>query len=234
MIRIRPSSERGHFDHGWLDTWHTFSFGEFHDPEQMSFSVLRVINEDRVAPGMGFPEHPHRDMEIITYVVAGKIAHKDSTGGAGVIGPGRVQHMSAGRGVRHSEFNPSQTDAVHLLQIWILPRERGLQPSYTERDFPELARRNQLRLIASPDGGDGSITIQQDARLFGALLDADNSLRHTFAPGRKGWIQVINGELLIDGDRAALAAGDGAAIEDERTITMDARADAEFLLFDLP
>ena len=232
MIQVRRASDRGHFDHGWLDTWHTFSFGEYHDPQHMGFSVLRVMNEDRVAPALGFPEHPHRDMEIITYVVAGRIAHQDSTGGEGVIGPGRVQHMSAGRGVRHSEYNPSKTEPVHLLQIWILPRERGLPPSYTERELPEETRRNRLKLIASPDGADYSIVMQQDARMFAALVDPGRGVQHGFARGRSGWLQVVKGKVDVNG--VALEAGDGAAITAEHSIAISARASAEILLFDLP
>jgi redox-sensitive bicupin YhaK (pirin superfamily) len=232
VIQIRKSHDRGHFDHGWLDTYHTFSFGEYHDARWMGFSVLRVINEDVVAAGMGFPEHPHRDMEIITYVIAGQLAHKDSTGGAGVIGPGKIQHMTAGRGVRHSEFNPSQTEPVHLLQIWILPRERGLPPAYHEREFPKSDRRNQLRLLASSDGSNGSVPIQQDARMFASLLEMGKAVSHAFGSGRSGWIQLIRGELDVGG--TVLEAGDGGAIVDEVATTIRARDDAEFLLFDLP
>ena len=218
-------------NHGWLNTYHTFSFGEYHDPKQMGFRSLRVINEDFVAPGQGFGMHPHRDMEIITYIVKGQLKHQDSMGNGEVITPGEVQHMSAGSGVMHSEFNPSKTDPVHLLQIWIQPAQRGITPGYSQKRFVDSERHNRLRIVASPDGTDGSIRINQDASLFAINLDAGSEVSHEVAPGRHGWAQVIRGEINVNG--ATLSAGDGAAISNEPSITISASQDTELLLFDL-
>jgi len=231
MILLRPSHERGHMNHGWLSTHHTFSFGEYNDPKHMGFRSLRVINEDFVAPGQGFGKHPHRDMEIITYIVKGQLKHEDSMGNGEVITPGEVQHMSAGSGVQHSEFNPSNTEPVHLLQIWIQPAERGITPGYSQKRFADTERHNRLRIVASPDGADGSIPINQDASLFAMNLDAGSDVSHEFAPGRHGWVQVIRGEIDVNGTK--LSAGDGAAISDEKSITITASNDVELLLFDL-
>ncbi len=233
MIAIRRSEERGHADHGWLDTRHTFSFADYHDERFMGFSDLRVINEDRVRPGQGFGTHGHRDMEIISYVLEGELAHRDSMGNGSTIRPGEVQRMSAGTGVRHSEMNPSPDQPVHFLQIWILPREQGLRPGYEQKAFPAAERRGRLRLVASPDGRDGSVTIHQDATLAVATLSAGEQVRHELSPGRVAWVQVARGEVRLNG--TALRAGDGAAVSDEAVLEIAARAqdDSEILLFDL-
>jgi len=232
MIQVRRSSERGHFYHGWLDTYHTFSFGDYADPRHTSFRVLRVMNEDRVAPGQGFPTHGHRDMEIITCVLAGALAHQDSLGHGAVLRPGELQHMSAGTGIQHSEFNPSTTEPVHLYQIWLFPERRGLPPGYGQRAFPAAERHNRLRLVASPDGGDGSLPIRQDARLYLASLDRGQAVTHPFAPGRHGWLQVLRGDVQLA--EVTLSAGDGAALSDEPALRVQATSDAEVMLFDLP
>jgi quercetin 2,3-dioxygenase len=231
MITLRPAKERGHFDHGWLDTYHSFSFSEYHDPAHMGFRVLRVINEDRVDPKAGFPPHSHRDMEIITYVLAGALAHKDSMGNGSVIRPGDVQRMSAGTGVTHSEHNASETEPVHLLQIWILPEKRGLSPSYEEKKFAPVEKHGRLRLIASRDAAEGSVTIHQDARVYASLLDPGRVVRHTLDRGRGAWLHLVSGAATVNG--TALATGDGAAIENEGTLEIRADEPAELLLFDL-
>jgi len=231
MIRVRRSAERGHFDHGWLDTYHTFSFSGYYDPDHQGFRSLRVINEDRVAPGRGFDTHGHRDMEIVTYVLEGTLAHRDSLGSSGSLRPGELQRMTAGTGITHSEFNPSEVEPVHLYQIWLFPERRGLAPSYDQRPFPEADRRNQLKLVASPDGRDGSLAIRQDARLFLASLTEGNDVSHSMAGGRHAWLQVLRGRVELNG--TALAAGDGAAATDERILTLRAVAPSEVLLFDL-
>ncbi len=232
MIALRPGSQRGHFNHGWLDTFHSFSFGDYHDPAHMGFATLRVINEDRVAAAQGFPTHPHKDMEIITYVLSGALEHRDSLGTSSVIRPGEVQRMSAGRGVTHSEFNASRTQQVHLLQIWIRPQERGLEPSYEQKSFPaEAAPRNRLQLLASPDGAEGSVTIHQDARLLRAVVKPGDSIRHELAPRRQVWVQAVRGEARLNGQ--ILKAGDGAAVTDERALSIEPITEAELLVFDL-
>jgi quercetin 2,3-dioxygenase len=231
MITVRKSSDRGHFNFGWLDTHHTFSFGHYYDAKQMSFRSLRVINEDVVAPGQGFPEHPHDNMEIITYILSGELAHKDSLGSAHTIRPGDVQHMTAGAGIEHSEFNPSSAEPVHLLQIWIKPQERNLKPTYDQTHFPEDTRRDQLRLVASPDGQDGAIRIFQDVRLYASLLTEGKSVTHPLPPGRHAWVQVGRGSVTLNG--TTLAQGDGAAVSDEVQLTIRAVQDADLLLFDL-
>jgi redox-sensitive bicupin YhaK (pirin superfamily) len=231
-ITIRPAKERGHADHGWLDTWHTFSFSDYHDPRFMGFRVLRVINEDIVAPGRGFPTHGHRDMEIITYVLAGALEHRDSLGTGSTIRPGEVQRMSAGTGVRHSEANASRTEPVHLLQIWIEPARRGVEPGYEQKTVADPDTRGRLRLIASPDGADGSVTIHQDARVYATRLGPGERVVHRLAPGRHAWVHVARGVLTLQGQ--PLAAGDGAAISGESTVTLAGDPDAEALLFDLP
>jgi len=231
MIRIRPSAERGGRDHGWLKTHHTFSFSDYWDPTWMGFRSLRVINEDWVAPNTGFPTHPHRDMEIITYVLEGKLEHKDSLGTGSVILPGDGQRMTAGSGIRHSEFNPSTTDAVHLLQIWIQPEKAALPPSYEQKSFPEAEKRGKFRLIASREASDGSVKINQDAKLYVALLKPEENVAHEFAAGRHGWLQVARGSVELNGQK--LEQGDGAAISDEKTLIIKGTKDAEVLLFDL-
>jgi quercetin 2,3-dioxygenase len=230
MIRIRRAGDRGHFDHGWLNTFHTFSFADYHDPDHMGFRSLRVINEDRVAPGQGFGAHRHRDMEIVSYVLEGALAHRDSMGNSGVIRPGDVQRMSAGTGVQHSEFNGSESEPVHFLQIWILPERRAIPPSYEQKKFPAEAKRGRLRLVGSKDGRDGSLTIQQDADLYATLLDAGEMVRHPIATGRFAWLQVARGEVELNGN--ALSAGDGAAVSGERELAITGQ-EAELLLFDL-
>ncbi|HVS40279.1 MAG TPA: pirin family protein [Gemmataceae bacterium] len=229
MMQIRRAEERGRYDYGWLDTAHTFSFNTYYDPDHMGFRALRVINEDRVQPGEGFGMHGHRDMEIITVVLEGALEHKDSIGTGSVIGPGRVQRMTAGRGIRHSEFNPSKTDPVHLYQIWIVPENEGLPPTYEERTFDPAEQRGRLRLIASHSGEDGSLTIHQDARLYLAALRPGESVRHELTPGRHAWVQVLRGGVAVNGE--ALKEGDGAALGQEAALT--AEGDGEILLFDL-
>ena len=230
MITLRPSAARGHADHGWLDTFHTFSFADYHDPAHMGFRALRVINEDRVAPGMGFGTHPHRDMEILTYILAGRLAHKDSMGHGREITPGQLQAMSAGTGITHSEFNPSRTDPVHLLQIWLLPDRRGHTPRYAEWS-PVPGNTDELTLLASPDGRENSAAIHQDALLFLVKLPAAAQITRVLAPERAAWLQVMRGTLTVNGH--TLAAGDGAAIENEPALTLAATTSAEALLFDL-
>jgi redox-sensitive bicupin YhaK (pirin superfamily) len=229
MITIRRAKDRGHANHGWLDTNHTFSFADYYDPDFMGFRSLRVINEDRVEAGVGFGTHAHRDMEIISYVLEGTLAHRDSMGTGSQIKPGDVQRMSAGTGVTHSEMNPSEDEPVHFLQIWILPAERGIQPSYEQKHFDDASRRDTLRLVASPDGSDGSVTIHQDVRLYAALLD-NTAVTHQLPPDRYGWVQVTRGEVDVNGQ--TLRAGDGASITGEPQVTLAGR-DAEVLLFDL-
>jgi len=233
MLTIRKSEERGRFDHGWLDTRHTFSFADYHDPAHMGFRALRVVNEDVVLPGQGFGTHGHRDMEILSYVIEGTLAHRDSTGGVGALVQGEVQRMSAGTGVRHSEFNGSLTEPVHFLQIWLLPDRPGHAPGYEQRAFSEGERRGALRLVASPDGADGSLTIHQDARVYAALLARGEAVERSLAPGRHAWVQVVRGEVEVNGAR--LRAGDGAALSEERTLRIAGAGDtmAELLLFDL-
>jgi redox-sensitive bicupin YhaK (pirin superfamily) len=231
MITIRKSEERGHFDLGWLDTYHTFSFDQYYDPTHMHFRSLRVINEDRVAPGQGFPTHSHRDMEIITYILSGALEHRDSMGNGSVIRPGDVQRMTAGTGVSHSEFNPSESEAVHLLQIWILPKTHGLTPGYEEKAFAEEERRGRLRLIASDDGREGSVTINQDARVYATLLDAGEIVTHPLQPTRHAWLQVARGTVRLNG--MELKQGDGAAVSKESELSISAHDRVELLLFDL-
>lgn len=231
MIEVRRSDERGYADHGWLKTRHTFSFAEYHDPRHMGFRALRVINDDRVAPGAGFPTHPHRDMEILTYVVQGAVRHRDNLGRATVIRPGDVQRMSAGTGVTHSEFNASKTEETRLLQVWLLPSRQGLEPGYEQRHLPASERRGRLRLVASRDGRDGSITVHQDADVYAGLFGRGDGAIHEIAAGRGVWIQVVRGELRADDTR--LAEGDGAAVEGERLVSLTGEGEAEILLFDL-
>ncbi len=236
MITIRPAAERGHARFGWLDSRHSFSFGEYYDPVHMGFGPLRVINEDRVAPGAGFPTHGHRDMEIISYVLDGALEHRDSIGTGAVIRPGEVQRMSAGTGIRHSEYNHSRSAPVHFLQIWIMPEADGIAPGYEQKAFPESERRNALRLVASRDGRDGAITIHQDVDLYAALLDPERSTTLTLRKGRKVWLQVARGSVTVDGTTvvpATLKEGDGAAISDVETLTITGVEPAEILLFDM-
>ena len=231
MIAFRDRMARGTSRTGWLDSRHTFSFAQYYDPAQMGFRSLRVVNEDRVIPGAGFPAHSHRDMEIITYVLEGALEHKDSLGNGAVIRPGEVQRMSAGTGITHSEFNPSKSEPVHFLQIWILPDRAGLAPSYEQKAFAPEERRGRLRLVAAPDGKDGAVTVHQDARLFVATLDAGERVAHDLAPGRGAWLQVARGIVALNGTE--LREGDGAAVDGEPKITVEAETDAEILLFDL-
>ena len=233
MLTVRKSDERGHFDHGWLDTRHTFSFADYYDPGFMGFRDLRVINEDRVRPGAGFPTHGHADMEIVSYVLEGALAHRDSLGNGSVIRPGEVQRMSAGTGVRHSEKNPSSTEPLHFLQIWVLPGERGLSPSYEQKPFPAGERLNRLRLVASPGAGEGSLVLHQDVRLYATLIAERARVRHGLEIGRHAWVQVARGQIHANG--TALAAGDGAAVSNERTLELEgvSGGEAEVLLFDL-
>jgi redox-sensitive bicupin YhaK (pirin superfamily) len=231
MITIRKSNERGHFDHGWLDTYHTFSFDQYYDPAQVHFRSLRVINEDRVAAAHGFPMHSHRDMEIITYILSGALEHRDSMGNGSVIRPGDVQRMTAGTGVSHSEFNPSRSETCHLLQIWITPNARNLSPSYEQKAFSDDERHGTLRLIAAPGGEDGAVTINQDARVYASLLDAGQTIAQRIDPGRHVWLQLARGGLKVNG--ADLGAGDGAGINNESRVEISAAEASEFLLFDL-
>ncbi len=232
MITLRKSRERGSADHGWLQSLHSFSFADYHDPAHMGFGPLRVINEDRVAPGSGFGTHGHRDMEIISYVLEGELAHKDSMGNGSVIRPGDVQRMSAGSGVRHSEYNHASDRTTHFLQIWIEPDVTGIAPSYEEKRFTDADRQGRLCLIASPDGADGSVRIHQDARLYAARLAAGQSLAANLPAGRLGYLHLIHGRVTLDGQR--LEGGDAAKIRDESRLAIGGEADSELLLFDLP
>ncbi len=231
MIRIRRSKDRGHANHGWLDTYHTFSFADYRDADFMGFSELRVLNQDRVQARKGFQTHGHRDMEIVTYVLEGVLEHKDSMGNGSQMRPGEVQLMSAGTGVTHSEFSASD-DELHFLQMWILPARTGTTPRYEQQEFPEAERRGRLRLVVSPDGHDGSLTIGQDVRLFAGLLDGAEAFSHELPNQRSAWLHVARGELTVNGYR--LSAGDGAAIRDESILNFERGSAAEFVLWDLP
>ena len=231
MISILRAGERGSADHGWLDTRHTFSFGDYYDERHMGFRDLRVLNEDRVKPGHGFPTHAHRDMEILSWVLEGSLEHRDSLGNGSVIRPGELQRMSAGSGVRHSEGNPSESEALHFLQIWVLPEKNGLPPGYEQKSFPEEDRRGRLRLLASPEGSAGSVSIGQDVRLSGALWERPESFAYELSPGRAAWVQVARGAIELNGRR--LQAGDGAAVTDEPRLELKGEDGAEALLFDL-
>jgi len=231
MISIRQSKERGHFDHGWLNTYHTFSFDQYHDPRYMGFRSLRVINEDFVAAGRGFPKHGHRDMEIVTYILEGALKHEDSMGNGSTIRPGDVQRMTAGTGVRHSEQNASTNERVHLLQIWILPNAENLTPGYEQKAFSEEERRGQLRLIASKDGRDGSVEVHQDISLFASMLDAGQEVERTMDPARYAWIQVARGAITVNGESGS--QGDGVIVVGESELKIKAEEPGEILLFDL-
>jgi redox-sensitive bicupin YhaK (pirin superfamily) len=231
MITIMRSKDRGTADFGWLQSRHSFSFGHYYNPQQMGFGNLRVINEDTVLPGKGFGTHGHKDMEIISYVISGALEHKDSMGNGSIIRPGDVQRMSAGTGVRHSEFNPSGTEPVHFLQIWILPEKTGTDPGYEQLHFSGLKRTNRLCLVASHNGKDGSLSIQQDADLYACLLEQGMSVSHALAAGRRSWIQVVRGDIRVNGN--PISSGDAAAVEAEDSLEITAGENAEFLLFDL-
>jgi redox-sensitive bicupin YhaK (pirin superfamily) len=231
MITLRPANERGRTSIGWLESQHSFSFGDYHDRRHMGFRSLRVINDDWISPGMGFGTHPHRDMEIITVVQEGSLEHRDSLGTGSVIKPGEVQRMSAGTGILHSEFNGSVSEPVHLLQIWVLPRAKGLEPSYEQQTFAPAELQGQLKLVASPDGRAGSLTVQQDVALYQAKLATGERVGHRLAPGRAAWIQIGSGAITLNGQR--LSAGDGAAVENEEALEFVGLEPAEFLLFDL-
>ncbi|MFO0694312.1 MAG: pirin family protein [Polyangiales bacterium] len=228
---MRPGNERGHARHGWLDSHHTFSFADYYDPRHMGFRALRVINDDRVDPSMGFPPHPHRDMEIVSYVLEGGLAHKDSMGNGSVIRYGDVQRMSAGTGVRHSEYNASDAEPVHFLQIWLLPERQGLPPGYEQKRFSREEKLGTLRLVASPDGRDGSVTIRTDASLYAGILDAGMKTELPLAKGRHAWVHVARGKAVVNGH--AMGEGDGAAFSDEALVTVEGVDDAEVLVFDL-
>ena len=231
MLAIRHADERGHANHGWLDTFHSFSFADYHDPEHVHYGALRVLNDDRIAGGQGFGAHGHRDMEIVTYVLAGALGHSDSMGNGSTIRPGNVQRMSAGTGVMHSEFNASRDEEAHLLQIWLLPLERGGAPGYEEKVFSDADKRGQLRLVASPDGREGSVTVQSDASIYAALLDGDERAQYAVPAGRRVYVHVARGALDVNGER--LNAGDAAMIEAEDSVTLVNGDKAEVLLFDL-
>ncbi|CUI78172.1 MULTISPECIES: pirin family protein [unclassified Achromobacter] len=231
MLTLRRSAERGHANHGWLDSFHTFSFANYYDPSHMGFGALRVINDDRIAAGRGFGTHGHRDMEIITYVLDGAIAHKDSMGSGSTIQPGNVQRMSAGRGVMHSEFNPRADKETHMLQIWIEPNVTGIAPEYEEKAFTDAQKRGRLQAVVSGDGIDGSMTIHQDVRLYAGLFDGDESATLELAPGRRAWVHVARGSLTVNG--VVLAAGDAVAISDETRVALSGGDNAEVLVFDL-
>ena len=231
MLTLRRSADRGYADHGWLKSFHSFSFAGYHDPRFMGFRSLRVINEDRVDAGRGFPTHGHRDMEIITYVLEGGLAHKDSMGNGSIITPGEVQKMSAGTGVRHSEANPSADESVHLLQIWILPEETDIEPAYEQKKFEDEEKRGRLRLVGSPNGDDGSVTIRQDARLYATLLGPGEQVTHELDANRHAWVQVARGRIELNGQ--TLKQGDGAAVSNETKLTLVGTEPSEVLLFDL-
>ncbi|GHD68410.1 pirin family protein [Jeongeupia chitinilytica] len=231
MIKLRKAGERGHANHGWLDSWHSFSFAGYYDPAHVHFGALRVINDDRVAPGMGFGTHPHSDMEIISYVLEGELEHKDSMGNGSVIRPGSVQRMSAGTGVLHSEFNPSKQNAAHFLQIWVMPDRKGVTPSYEETHFGDEEKRGRLRLVASNDGANGSVTINQDLRLYSGLFDGDETATLPLAADRRAYVHVARGNAEVNG--IALEAGDALMLSDETSVTVAAGQQAEVLVFDL-
>lgn len=231
MFQIRKARERGHADHGWLDSWHTFSFADYYDPGHMGFRSLRVINDDRVQPGMGFGTHPHRDMEIISYVLEGELEHRDSMGNGSVIRSGEVQRMSAGTGITHSEFNHSKSEPVHFLQIWIFPQKTGLSPEYEQKFFPDEAKRGTLKLIASSDGRNGSVTIHQDASLYAAVLDSGDEVVYDILPDRHLWLQVARGKVAAGGH--PLERGDGLGVSVEDRLVIAGLENAEILLFDL-
>ena len=232
MQEIRRARERGHAEHGWLDSWHSFSFADYHDPAHMGFSALRVINEDRIQPGTGFGTHGHRDMEIISYVLEGALGHKDSMGTGSTIVPGDVQRMSAGRGVQHSEQNHNKAGATHFLQIWIEPSVRGIAPGYEQKHFDAASKRGQLRLVASPDGAGGSVTIHQDARIYAGLFDGAERAAHVIAPGRSAYLHVVRGKLTANG--TPLTAGDALKMTGISEVVLEQGEGAEALLFDLP
>ena len=231
MLTLRKAADRGHADHGWLDSHHTFSFADYYDPAQMGFRALRVINDDRVAPGQGFGSHSHRDMEILSYVLEGALAHNDSMGADGVLRPGDVQRMSAGTGVVHSEFNGSKTDPVHFLQIWLKPDSKGIPPGYEQKTFPAAEKRGRLRLVASPNGSTGSLRINADARIYAGVFDAGQNADLTLGEGRHAWVQVAEGRVRVNGQE--LAPGDGVAMSDERHLKIEGVDRAEVLVFDL-
>ena len=231
MITIRPANERGHANHGWLATWHTLSFASSQDPPHTHFRALRVMNEDRVQPGQGFGTHPHHDMEIVTYVLDGALEHKDSMGHGEVLRAGEFQRMSAGTGITHSEFNPSETDPVHLYQIWLFPEEKGIQPSYEQKRFAESERHNRLRLVASRNAQDGSLRIHQDARIYLSTIENGEEIHHDTPAGRHAWLQVLRGSVTLNGH--TLHTSDGAALSDETSLTIQANEESEIMLFDL-
>lgn len=232
MIILRPAHERGHADHGWLQSWHSFSFANYHDPRHVHWGPLRVINEDRVQPGQGFGSHSHRDMEIISYVIDGALAHRDSLGNSAAIVPGEVQRMSAGSGVTHSEYNHDREGATHFLQIWILPRTNGIPPSYEQRTFAEEEKRGRLRVVASPDGAEGSVTLHQDARMYAGLFDGEEHGAVPIADGRLAYMHVVRGSAVVNGH--AVSAGDALLYRDEPEVRVERGDDAEILVFDLP
>jgi redox-sensitive bicupin YhaK (pirin superfamily) len=232
MMMIRPAEQRGHAVHGWLDSHHTFSFADYFDPRYMGFRTLRVINEDRVAPAQGFGRHPHRDMEIVSYVLEGALEHRDSMGTGSVIRPGDVQRMSAGSGVAHSEYNASKSEPVHFLQIWLMPKDRGIAPSYEQKTFPDAEKKGRLRVVASSDGRDGSVTIHTDAVLYAGIFGAGDSAELPLAKGRHAWVHVAKGNVRVNGQE--LKAGDGAAISEEGNVRVEGTDGGEVLIFDLP
>ena len=232
MTTLRPSTARGHANHGWLDSYHTFSFANYYDPAHMGVSNLRVINDDTVMPGQGFGTHGHQDMEIVSYVLDGALEHKDSMGNGSVIRPGDLQRMSAGTGVRHSEYNPSPTEPVHFLQIWLVPNRTGVQPGYEQKHFPLEDRRGRLVLLVSPDGRDGSLSAHQDGRLYGTLLEAGETVEHPLAAGRRAYVHVARGSIAVNG--TPLGSGDGATLESVDHVRLEGLGHAEVLLFDLP
>ncbi|MBC7970940.1 MAG: pirin family protein [Verrucomicrobia bacterium] len=231
MLTIRKAEDRGHANHGWLNSYHSFSFANYYDPQHMGFRSLRVINEDTIAPGAGFPTHPHRDMEIITYVVSGAVAHKDSIGNTETIGAGGIQRFSAGTGITHSEFNPSNTEALHLLQIWILPEQHGTTPSYEQKEFSTAIKRSQWRALANRDETDGAVKLHQDAALYATILEPGERLTYALNVDRHAWVQIVRGEVTING--TTIDKGDAAASSQETKLVFEASTDAEILLFDL-
>jgi len=232
MISVRKSSDRGHADHGWLNAYHTFSFASYMDHDHMGFGPLRVLNEDRVAPGSGFPPHPHRDMEILTWVLEGALAHKDSTGASGVLKPGEMQHISAGRGIQHSEFNASSNESVHLLQIWLYPRARGLEPAYAHQAFPDSDRKNKLQVLASPDGNKGGLAIRTETTLYASDLSAGGDTSLQLVPNEAGWLQVTKGSVTVNG--VELTAGDGLSAQQVTKLEIKSLEGGSFLLFVFP